>query len=615
MKRTLPFLQIMMAVVFSFSMALSASGQALLVENFDYSAGALLTASGWTAHSGEGSQAIDVVIPGLTYAGYPLSNIGGMAQLDNTGEDVNKTFTPVTSGSVYAAFMVKVDAISDGYFIHFGPASMGSTYFARLFVKPGSGSNFKFALGRTNETTPVLSTTEYATGTTYLAVLKCEIVEGATNDKVSFYLIDGTIPATEPATATIPAFTTTVADNNPGSIGLRQYNANQKIFVDGIRVATSWAEAVTAPLGGDTFAPVFAAGLPRLSGINTSGATLEVSMDEPGKAFYMVVPNDATAPTTDQVMAGAAYGSVTPVLQGSFDIAAAGIVYTAALTGLATKTDFDIYVVARDDEATPNKQAAPVKVELYTDKLPDILYSANFETSLLPFTQVSVTGDQLWNKPSSNSYALMNGYSGGNKENEDWLISPVIKLDTAETMKFSFKTAKNYTGPALKVVMSTNFAGTFTPSGISTATWTDITSSFEYSSGSWNWKASGDYTFTTNSGTAYIAFLYTSTTEGAAAWEVDDFLVTGYVKNTSTEQPAMAGLTLYPVPARNELIIDHAVKVIRTEVYDLSGRLHLSAVNSGDSRIRLAVGHLRPGIYLVRFATSDGLLVEKFVKE
>ncbi len=605
----------MMAVVFSFSMALSASGQALLVENFDYSAGALLTASGWTAHSGEGSQAIDVVIPGLTYAGYPLSNIGGMAQLDNTGEDVNKTFTPVTSGSVYAAFMVKVDAISDGYFIHFGPASMGSTYFARLFVKPGSGSNFKFALGRTNETTPVLSTTEYATGTTYLAVLKCEIVEGATNDKVSFYLIDGTIPATEPATATIPAFTTTVADNNPGSIGLRQYNANQKIFVDGIRVATSWAEAVTAPLGGDTFAPVFAAGLPRLSGINTSGATLEVSMDEPGKAFYMVVPNDATAPTTDQVMAGAAYGSVTPVLQGSFDIAAAGIVYTAALTGLATKTDFDIYVVARDDEATPNKQAAPVKVELYTDKLPDILYSANFETSLLPFTQVSVTGDQLWNKPSSNSYALMNGYSGGNKENEDWLISPVIKLDTAETMKFSFKTAKNYTGPALKVVMSTNFAGTFTPSGISTATWTDITSQFEFSTGSYNWKASGDYDLSAYTGKVYIAFVYTSTTEGAAGWEIDDFLVTGYVKNTGLQQPATASVQLYPVPARDVLIVDHAAKVTHAEVYDMSGRMHLSAINRGESRIRLSVGHLNPGLYLLRMATSDGPKVEKFIKE
>jgi len=29
----------------------------------------------------------------------------------------------------------------------------------------------------------------------------------------------------------------------------------------------------------------------------------------------------------------------------------------------------------------------------------------------------------------------------------------------------------------------------------------------------------------------------------------------------------------------------------------------------------MGVGHLNPGIYLVRFATSEGVLVEKFIKE
>jgi len=332
----------------------------------------------------------------------------------------------------------------------------------------------------------------------------------------------------------------------------------------------------------------------------------------------MVVPNDAAAPTTDQVIAGVGYGSVTPVAQGFIDIAAAGTVYTKALTGLATNTDFDIYVVARDDEATPNKQAAPVKLELYTEKQPDILYSADFETSLLPFTQVSITGELEWKKAtySNNSYAYFNGLSGDSyKENNDWLISPALKLDTAETMKVSFKTAKNYTGPALKVMMSTNFAGAFTPAGISAATWTDITPSFEFSTGSWNWKASGEYTFTVTTGKAYIAFVYNSTVDGAAAWEVDDFLVTGYVKSTGIDQLATAGLKLYPVPARYELIIDNAVNVSRTEVYDLAGRLHLSTYHSGESRIRLAVGHLLPGIYLVRFATNEGPKVEKFIKD
>ena len=82
MKQTLPILRTMLLLVFTVSLTLTGNGQALLVENFDYPAGTLLTTFGWTAHSGGGTQAIDVVVPGLTFAGYSLSNIGGMAQLD-----------------------------------------------------------------------------------------------------------------------------------------------------------------------------------------------------------------------------------------------------------------------------------------------------------------------------------------------------------------------------------------------------------------------------------------------------------------------------------------------------------------------------------------------------
>ena len=607
----------MLVLVFTVSLSLTGNGQALLVENFDYTAGALLTASGWTNHSGT-SEFIDVAVPGLTFTGYPLSNIGGMAQLDNNGEDVHRKFTVQSTGKVYAAFMVQINGSAEGYIIHFGGDPIALAFRPKLFLV-GTASPFNFGLSVGSNTATPVAGGSYIYGKTYLLVLKYEIVEGEKNDVVSLYIMDAAVSATEPATPTIgPLTDNSQTDITPGPFALRQFSTSQKILVDGIRVATSWADAVTAPLGGDTFAPVFAAGFPKLSAVNAAGATLEVSMDEPGKAFYMVVPNDAAAPTTDQVIVGAAYGSVTPVAQGSIDIAAAGTVYTKVLTGLATKTDFDIYVVARDDEATPNKQAAPVKLELYTDKQPDILYSANFETSLLPFTQVNVTGDeQIWNKPSANAYALMNGFSGSAKENEDWLVSPALKLDTAETMKLSFKTAKSFIGPALKVMMSTNFTGTYTPAGISAATWTDITSSFEFSTGSWNWKPSGEYAFPVTSGKAYVAFVYTSTatTDGAAAWEVDDFLVTGYVKNTSVAQPAVSTIRIYPVPARNELVIDNAGNVKRAEIYDISGRLHLTRVNKGDTRIRMDVSHLNPGVFLVRFATSEGVKVEKFIKE
>ena len=84
--------------------------------------------------------------------------------------------------------------------------------------------------------------------------MKYEIVEGEKNDIVSLYIIDGNIPDTEPETPSIGPLTDSAqSDINPGCIAMRQFNAGQKVIVDGIRVATSWADAVTAALGGDTF--------------------------------------------------------------------------------------------------------------------------------------------------------------------------------------------------------------------------------------------------------------------------------------------------------------------------------------------------------------------------
>ena len=58
------------------------------VEDFDFTAGELLTDNGWVAHSGAGTNPITVTNPGLTYTSYPSSGIGNAALLDNTGEDV-----------------------------------------------------------------------------------------------------------------------------------------------------------------------------------------------------------------------------------------------------------------------------------------------------------------------------------------------------------------------------------------------------------------------------------------------------------------------------------------------------------------------------------------------
>jgi hypothetical protein len=75
-------------------------------------------------------------------------------------------------------------------------------------------------------------------------VLKYQIVVGATNDQVSLFIFASSVPELEPAAATIGPLTEPVSADlaNVGSVALRQFNASQRIVVDGIRVATSWPE-------------------------------------------------------------------------------------------------------------------------------------------------------------------------------------------------------------------------------------------------------------------------------------------------------------------------------------------------------------------------------------
>ena len=257
MKRSLLLNALLSVTLFTALSLQNSYSQALLIENFDFPNGTVLNTVGWTAHSGT-TNLIDVVVPGLTFAGYPLSDIGGAAQLDNTGEDVNKTFTAQTSGAVFAAFMLKVTTINTDYFFHFGPSPISTSFYGRVGIAPGTDGKFVFTLKKASEGTATLSTNEYSVNTTYLVVLKYNIVEGATNDDVSLYVIDGSIPSAEPATATIPAITAALADINPGAVAMRQGGASTypSVIVDGIRVGKTWAEAVTDPLPVDVTAPV-----------------------------------------------------------------------------------------------------------------------------------------------------------------------------------------------------------------------------------------------------------------------------------------------------------------------------------------------------------------------
>ncbi len=134
MRKTLVLLLIVLATLLTGSLF----STVLLTDDFTGTVGTLLTANGWTLHSGTGTPFL-ISSPGLTYSGYAGSAIGNAASTGGTSDDINKGFTSTNTGTVYMAFMYKPTAASTtaDYSVSFGNAAGASVtgLFGRLYVQ------------------------------------------------------------------------------------------------------------------------------------------------------------------------------------------------------------------------------------------------------------------------------------------------------------------------------------------------------------------------------------------------------------------------------------------------------------------------------------------------
>lgn len=258
--------------------------QLLVEENFEYGVGSLLTANGWTAHSGAGTQSVDVTT-GLSFAGYKGTDIGGAANLDNNGEDVSRSFTTQTSGTLYISAMVKIDAINTaGYFFHLGKTVMGTAFTTRVWVNATADG---IALGA-GTATPA-SYISIPKGVPFLMVIKHDFAVS----KTSLHVLTS-FAAAEPAT---PGMQIDEVQTDLGTVALRQYNASQRIIVDGIRVANSWVEAV-APAGVST--KVSTPNLSPGGGSYASPIQVSISSATDGASIYYTL--DGSAPDNTKTL-------------------------------------------------------------------------------------------------------------------------------------------------------------------------------------------------------------------------------------------------------------------------------------------------------------------------
>lgn len=147
---------------------------------------------------------------------------------------------------------------------------------------------------------------------------------------------------------------TTVTDSQASGL----YHGSQSgvtLGVDGAFVA------------GDSTPPSFENSTPAVSGTTLSQTTLTVRLNEIGTAYYVVVADGAGGPSSAQVKAGQDSGGSAALANGSLNVSSASTDFTDTVTGLSAATAYDIYVVAEDDEGTPNLQSSATKVDVTTD--------------------------------------------------------------------------------------------------------------------------------------------------------------------------------------------------------------------------------------------------------
>jgi hypothetical protein len=244
-------LGVVLALGACMGLSMEASSAPLLIEeNFSYASGTLLTANGWTSHSGN-TNFIPVTESGLTYPDYPSSGIGNAASLLTTGEDVNRTFTPQTSGSVYYAFLVNVSTAqaTGDYFTHFGTNAWSTIFPGRVFCRSASGG-VNFGVSRAGTGASVIwSSNVYALNATHLVVLKYTFVAGPANDLVDLFVNPASCPDEPLPTVSAEVETPGEPVNGIGGVGLRQGTATQAptLWIDGLRVGTVWADVACSP--------------------------------------------------------------------------------------------------------------------------------------------------------------------------------------------------------------------------------------------------------------------------------------------------------------------------------------------------------------------------------
>ena len=254
------------------AMTLTANGETYLAESFDYAEGNLYGNGKWVKYGKKTTAPIQVAKSPLTFAGYQDNAVGNAVRLTKeSGEYCQVLFrdkgTDAAKGTVYYSALVNVSELPSGSrtaaFValtgansldatKFGDAEAGSEG-AGLFAQ-ASGEGFKLGVSRNVanlgnvKTSVAWADEECALGTTYLVVVKYEIVDGVDNDRISLWINPAKGDA-EPAASVVADEESAESLADVRGIELRQGSSSVAktpvAVIDEVRVASTWDEIFT----------------------------------------------------------------------------------------------------------------------------------------------------------------------------------------------------------------------------------------------------------------------------------------------------------------------------------------------------------------------------------
>ncbi|MEE2877108.1 MAG: T9SS type A sorting domain-containing protein [Candidatus Neomarinimicrobiota bacterium] len=170
----------------------------------------------------------------------------------------------------------------------------------------------------------------------------------------------------------------------------------------------------------------FSNGYPFASNISETTLDLFVSTNIDGTAYYAILPDESSAPTSAQVKAGTdAGGSSSNVIASGYTTVSSSS-STISITGLTTATSYDIWFAAEDNysniQSTPdslNIATSASKVGTFASGYPTVTVGNTGTTAT--FTMIGSYGGKVYYvvladgapTPSANDVKNGSGYAGG----------------------------------------------------------------------------------------------------------------------------------------------------------------------------------------------------------